>query len=162
MKWLKRFRGPTGPIGPTGFNGGAGPEGKQGWPGNDGFKGDRGAPGEPGPKGEKGEKGKQGGPGPQGARGLPGRESLELRISRIQVGTVEAGDTLVVNSPDKLSEQTATNIINALKKRFEGVPDLEVLVLDAGMEITGVLRPNTSPAGPDLSGGEEKENANND
>lgn len=135
-RWFRLLRGPAGPRGI---------EGPIGYSGRPGLIGERGPKGE-GEIGPKGAKGKQGGPGPQGARGLPGHESLELRISRIPVGSVEAGDTLVITSPDKLSPDVAERIKSLVKNRFEGVPDLAVLVFDAGTVI-GVLRPAAASGG---------------
>lgn len=137
IKWIKGFRGPRGEQGMAGFTGQGGPQGIRGDVGPKGSSGSKGPQGEPGPRGDHG---KQGGQGPQGARGLPGKESLELRISKIPVDTVQAGDTLVITSPKRLSEEVTTQIGTQLRERFKGIEDVKILMLEGGLEIASVLK----------------------
>jgi Collagen triple helix repeat (20 copies) len=96
--------GDTGPAGPRGLTG---PQGATGSQGATGPQGPQGQPGQPGQQGQAGQTGPQGSTGPQGPQGVAGAQgpagplpNVTMACSQTQPDfqTVEAGETLVVNS----------------------------------------------------------------
>ena len=64
----------------------------------------------------------------------------DLLTARIQVMDAHPGDILFVSTPDKLSDKAYEHISGVFKQFF---PGLKTVILEGGMMINGVVRPET-------------------